>query len=301
MFGVALPVGEVVGRIGREPEAEAHAVTPGGVDDRLEPAREPLGVDGPEVGVEGVEPIPHPAAPLRLGGVARHALLPAVVDLHDVNPELRAGLDLLEDERLANAAVAMAVAPGVAELAHDRAAEPAALVLLQRAEASEPAAGVGQHLEGVAVVFVEEQVEAARLDGLDLQVGLLPDRPGVGQRGRLEQDPSLPRQRVLHDEEVAAQHQLFRRVQQPRPFLDQLVVAVGPVGEDHLRQPQMRPVDVQVGIGGRLRPGGRVAFNPLGLVTHPRTLGDRPTRCKRGARPASIASRRTAAGGTVRQ
>ena len=266
MVGVLLPVGGLVAGVRSEPEAEFHAVAAGGGDDRFEAVGEARGVGVPEFRVGGPVSVPDPLA-AGIGGVRRAAFLPAVVDLDDIDPEFRPGLDLLEEEGLVDAGVAGAVAPGVAEehavAPGDVLAEPA-LDRMERAGAAGLAAVVGDAGNRVAV---EERTDRA-LARADAEIDGLGILPGVGKGCEFEEGDAGAIERVFDREDAAADVDgAFIHPQQPLARVDQLAVVVGLVAEGGFDDPEVAWLEAERVVAGpglaRVRSGG-VLFYPGG-------------------------------------
>ena len=114
-FGVAGKIREVARGVGGVPKTEREFVFAGKRNERREAVWETFGMRRPELRV--VRPIIFPDSVVGLGidGVGGGAFLPAVVELHNVETEVCGGGDFKANKGVANARVAIAVAPCVAE------------------------------------------------------------------------------------------------------------------------------------------------------------------------------------------
>ena len=252
--GVALPIGEVVARIRREPQTEAHALARGLAYERIESSRKTRGVRNPKIGIERPEAVPGAAAPA--SRVCGAAMLPAVVDLNHIDAQAGAGFHFLGHEISVDAQVARAVAPSVAEEhgVAPRIVRPyLTLKGLERFDAPYASAVVSEQYITVA--------GAAR--GLDTMSGKraahalpAPRRLGVisirnwarvGQRGFFQKHESAAFQSVFEEKQVALDtHGPLVRMQQPLVLEDEFIVHVGLIEQRDLREAGVRHVQVEI-------------------------------------------------------
>ena len=121
---IALPVGVILIGIGREPKTECNAAFISITADRTEAAWEFFGIGRPEFGIT----FPKAAVPDAVCdgcGIGGASLLPAVIDLDDVDTHFCRTVDFTQQEFFTDCTVAGAVTPGVG---HDKRSKAAAVL-----------------------------------------------------------------------------------------------------------------------------------------------------------------------------
>ena len=162
----------------------------------------------PESRIRRVISLPDASGLLGFHRIDRHAALPAVVDLADIDAERRGDIDLLEHERFVQCLIPVAVAPGVRErqpVPPRNNATQLPLKQMKRPREAHPAAVKTDHRPRIAVPMQSECFS------IPLKINRIGERTTFRKRSEFQKDDAPSGKRILHREQSSTQCDLLHR------------------------------------------------------------------------------------------